>query len=84
MQEIQKTQVRSPSWEDLLEEEMATHPNILAWKIPWMEELGRLQSMGLQESDTTELFHFHLMKYYTFFLHTVKVFRLGSTWSLYA
>ena len=34
--------------EDLLEKEMATHSSILAWKIPWMEDLGRLQSMGLQ------------------------------------
>ena len=36
-----------------LEKEMATHSNILAWRIPWTEEPGRLQSMGLQESDTT-------------------------------
>ena len=35
-------------WEDLLEKEMATHSGILAWKIPWMEEPGRLQSMGSQ------------------------------------
>ena len=34
--------------EDLLEKEMATHSSILAWKIPWMEDLGRLQSMGSQ------------------------------------
>ena len=38
----------------LLEREMATHPSILSWRIPWTEEPGRLQSMGLQESDTTE------------------------------
>ena len=37
-----------PGWEDLLEKEMATHWGTLAWKIPWMEEPGRLQSMGLQ------------------------------------
>ena len=36
------------NWEDLLEKEMATHSSILAWKIPWMEDPGRLQSMGLQ------------------------------------
>ena len=36
-------------WEDLLEEEMATHSRILAWKIPWTEEPGGLQSMGLQK-----------------------------------
>ena len=49
-----ETQVQSLSWEDLLEKEMATHFSILAWKIPWMEEPGRLQSMGSQESDMTE------------------------------
>ena len=38
--------------EDPLKEEMATHFNILAWEIPWMEEPGRLQSMGLQKSWT--------------------------------
>ena len=37
-----------PGWEDLLEEEMATHSRILAWKIPWTGEPGGLQSMGLQ------------------------------------
>ena len=41
-----------------LQEEMATHSSILAWKIPWTEELGRLQSMG-SESDTTEHTHTH-------------------------
>ena len=47
-QEMQKTQVQSLSQEDPLEEEMATHSSILAWKIPWTEEPGRIQSMGLQ------------------------------------
>ena len=45
---MQEIRVQSLGWEDLLEKEMATHTSILAWKIPWMEELGRLQSMGLQ------------------------------------
>ena len=40
--------VQSPGWKDLLEKEMATHSSTLAWKIPWMEEPGRLQSMGSQ------------------------------------
>ena len=40
--------------EDLLEKEMATHLSILAWRIPWIEEPGGLQSMGVTESDTTE------------------------------
>ena len=43
-----ETQVRSLCGEDLLEKEMATHFSTLAWKIPWTEEPGRLQSMGLQ------------------------------------
>ena len=45
---MQETQVRSPGWEDPLEKEMATHSSILAWRIPWTEEPGRLQSMGSQ------------------------------------
>ena len=45
---MQETWVQSLGQEDLLEKEMATHSSILAWKIPWMEELGRLQSMGSQ------------------------------------
>ena len=47
-----ETQVQSLGWEDLLEKEMATHSSVLAWKIPWMEESGRLQSVGCEESDT--------------------------------
>ena len=45
---VQETQVRSLGWDNLLEKEMATHSNILAWKIPWTEEPGRLQSMVSQ------------------------------------
>ena len=45
---MQENRVQSLGWEDALEKEMATHSNILAWKIPWMEKRGRLQSMGLQ------------------------------------
>ena len=44
----QEMPVRSLGWEDPLEQEMATYSSILAWKIPWTEELGRLQSMGSQ------------------------------------
>ena len=50
---IQETWVQFPGWEDALEEEMATHPSILAWRIPWTKETGRLHSMGSQESDMT-------------------------------
>jgi len=48
MQEMQETQFQSLGQEDPLEEEMATHSSILAWKIPWTEEPGGLQSMGRQ------------------------------------
>ena len=43
-----ETQVQSLGWEDPLQKEMVTHSSILAWKIPWTEEPGRLQSMGSQ------------------------------------
>ena len=54
VKKMQETWVRSLGPEDLLEEEMATHFSILAWKIPWTEKPGGLQSMGSQESDTSE------------------------------
>ena len=53
MQETQETRVQSLGQEDPLEEGMATHSSVLAWKIPWTEEPGGLQSMGSQESDVT-------------------------------
>ena len=53
-----ETWVRFLGREDPLEKKMATHSSTLAWKIPWMEEPGRLQSMGHKESDTTEQLHF--------------------------
>ena len=45
---MQETQVQSLGWEDLLEKEMAIYSISIAWKIPWTEKPGRLQSMGLQ------------------------------------
>ena len=48
MQEPQETQVQLLGWEDPMKEGMATHFSILAWRVPWVEELGGLQSMGLQ------------------------------------
>ena len=53
------TWVRSLGREDPLEKEMATHSSVLAWRIPWTEELVGLQSTGRKESDTTERLHFH-------------------------
>ena len=59
---VQETWVRSLGWEDSLEKEMATHSSTIAWKIPWTEEPGRLESMGSQSrtqlSDFTLTFHF--------------------------
>ena len=53
--------VPSLAWEDILEEGMATHLSILAWRIPWTEEAGRLQSMGSQRVgyDCSDLAHMH-------------------------
>ena len=59
---MQETWVQSLGRADLLEKEMATHSSILAWKIPWMEEPGRLQSIGLQRDGhncATLLTHSH-------------------------
>ena len=49
---MKETWARSLGWKDPLEEEIVTHSSILAWKIPWTEETGRLQSMGSYESRT--------------------------------
>ena len=53
MQEPQETRVQSLGREDILEEGVATHSSILAWRIPRTEESGGLQSVGLPKSDTT-------------------------------
>ena len=50
---MQEIWVQSLGQEGPLEKEMATHSRILAWEVPWTEEPGGLQSMGLQKSDTT-------------------------------
>ena len=55
---MREIQVRTLGQEDPLEKEMATRPSTIAWKIPWMEEPDRLQSMGRKESDMTERLHF--------------------------
>ena len=57
---MRDTRVQSLGGEDPLEKEMATHSSILAWKIPWREEPGGLQSVGHKESDMTEWLQFHL------------------------
>ena len=64
---------------------MATHSSILAWRIPWTEELGGLQSTGRKKSDTTERLHFHfhlngLVVFSTFFNFSLN-FAIRSSWS---
>ena len=58
---MHETQVQSLGWEDFLEKKMATHSGILAWKIPWLEEHGRLQSMGSQSWTRLSDFTFTLL-----------------------
>ena len=58
---MRETWVQSLGQEDLLEKEMAIHSSILAWKIPWMEEFGRLQSVGSQSWTRLSNFTFHLI-----------------------
>ena len=72
LQEAQKTWVQSLGWEFPLEEEMAPHSSILAWKISWAEESGRLQSIGLRRvrHRVTECTHAH----YT----SIKVFSTNN------
>ena len=50
--EMQETWVQSLGWEEPVEKEMATHPSILAWRVPWTEEPGRLPSVGSQKVAT--------------------------------
>ena len=56
---MQETQVLSLIWEDPLEKGLATHFSILAWRIPWTEEPGELQSMGSQRDRIQRLSHTH-------------------------
>ena len=65
MQGTQEMQVGPSALEDPLEEEMATRPSILAWKIPWTEELGRLQSMGSQSQTLLSNWAHTYMFYYS-------------------
>ena len=59
---------------------MATHSSILAWRIPWTEELGGLQSMELQESDTTELLNHH--HHHNQASSFRRLYIMGTFWSL--
>ena len=68
---MRETRVRALGWEDPLEKEMATHFSIIAWKISWTEEPGRLQSMGSQRvgHDFTFTFHFHICSQISFIVY---------------
>ena len=57
---LQETQVRSLGQEDPLEKGMATHSSILAWRIPWIEDPGQLQSMGLQRAGHNQMTNTHI------------------------
>ena len=56
---MRETQVQTLDWEDLPEDEMTTHSSILAWRIPWTEEPGELQSLGLQRLRHNLATNFH-------------------------
>ena len=60
---MEETWVQSLGWEDTLEKQIATHSSILAWRIPWTEEPGRLQPMVSQESGMTERLSMHRTQY---------------------
>ena len=63
MQETQEMWVQSLGREDPLEKEMATCSSILAWKIPWTEEPGRLQSWGLKDTSERQSTHMHTISF---------------------
>ena len=73
---VQETQVPSLGREDPLEKEIATHSGFLAWKIPWMEEPGGLQSMGSQrvghDRATSTCTYLHYLHYYFFYTNKVE------------
>jgi len=75
---MQETWVWSLSWEDSLEKGTATHTSILAWRIPWTEETGRLQSMGLQSR--TRLSDFHLLTWVIIQYYFILLLKLLQLW----
>ena len=83
---MRETWVQWLGREDPLEKAMAPHSSTLAWRIPWTEEPGGLQSTGRKESDTTERLHFHLVNQDVTGLKVKEelwgVIELNSTWLL--
>ena len=80
MQEVQEIWVRSLGWEDTLEYEMATHSSILAWNIPWTEELVGYSPWGCKELDMTEQLSTHTHTHTHREIKMQKPMRL-SAWS---
>ena len=78
---MQETWVRFLGQEDPLEKGMATHCSILAWRIPWSEEPGQLQSMGHKESDTTEWLHSLFKVFLTLLLLLLSRFSRVQLWA---
>ena len=74
MQETKKIQVQCLHWEDPLEENMTTHSSILAWRISWTDEPGRLQSMGSQRigHDSSDLAHMHANTHFPDFSEQIR------------
>ena len=70
---VLETWVQSLSWEDPLEKEMAAHSSTLAWKIPWTEEPGRLQSMGLQSRKQLSDFTFTFISLHDFVAYVIEI-----------
>ena len=67
---MHETQALSLGWEDPLEKGMAIHSSILAWRIPWTEEPGGLQSTRSQELDTTD--HMYVPRYSNLFINMIQ------------
>ena len=80
---MQETWVQSLGWEDLLEKEMVTHSSILAWKIPWTEDPGRLQSMGPQSQTRLSDFTFFLWKSLRLVFISVALKHPDNSWKYY-
>ena len=86
MQETQEMHVQSLGWEDPQEEEMVAHSYIIAWKAPWTEEPGRLQSMGSLQSQTWVTEQAHRVSFQPWIPAVIparlSVFFLYSHWNL--
>ena len=81
MQEMRETQVGSLGWEDSLEMGVATHSNILAWRTPWIEEPGGLQSMESQRVRPTEHIHTYKEKMHSEQIRMVAIGQGEGNWN---